>query len=148
MSLLILVGAALGLAALFMNWTGDARGIDYIQPSKRFERGYIIPLPLSILAIVAIVGIGVTFVSTIAGLINLRWGTSLLRWLGGLGGLVMGLTALAIHLGYRLWIYIEEFGVVAFRSADWGSGIWVALGAGVLAVGGTVVSGRMTRARQ
>ena len=49
--MLILAGAALGLAALFLCWTGDGRGIDYIQPGNRFQARHQLFLPLTILAI-------------------------------------------------------------------------------------------------
>ena len=148
-SVLVFVGAALGLTALFLNWTGDGRGIDYIQPSGRFERGYILPTPLSILPIVAIVGIGVTFLSGTAHIINLRWGSPYFLWLGGIGGLVMALFPIGAHLGYRYWMFYEEFdGSVVFFSSDWGAGLWVALVGGGLAVAGTVWAARLAPKRQ
>ena len=67
----LLAGAALGLAALFMDWTGDGRGIDYIQPGNRFQSGHLLPLPLTILAIGTGVGVGAIFLSgTAAGGLN------------------------------------------------------------------------------
>ena len=71
-STLLLAGATLGLAALFLNWTGDGRGIDYIQPSEQFEAGYKLPLPLTLLAILTVVGIGLTYLGGAANLANLR----------------------------------------------------------------------------
>jgi len=50
LSTLLFAGAALGLAAFFLEWTGDGRGIDYIRPASRFQSGYQLPLPLTMLA--------------------------------------------------------------------------------------------------
>ena len=139
-STLILAGATLGLAAMFFNWTGDGRGIDYIQPSQRFQAGYKLPLPLTLLAMGAIVGVGVTFLSGASNLINLRWGRSVVHWLGGIAGLVMATFPILAHFGYEFWRYYNEYGVSVFRSGDWGAGLWLALAGGILALTGVVLS--------
>ncbi|MAF39327.1 MAG: hypothetical protein CL696_10735 [Chloroflexi bacterium] len=74
LSMLVLAGTALGLAALFLDRTGDGRGIDYIQPGKRFQSGYKLPLPVTLLAMGAAVGVAAMFASGMASTVNLTWG--------------------------------------------------------------------------
>ena len=146
LSTLILAGAALALAALFLDWTGDGRGIDYIQPGRRFEAGYKLPLPLTLLAIGTVVGIGLTFLSGVSNLINLRWGPLVFPWAGGIAGLVMVAFPLLAHFGYEAWRYYNEYGDgVVFRSGDWGLGLSLALVGGGLALAGVVLSKRLVR---
>ena len=145
LSALLLVGAALGLAALFLDWTSDGRGIDYIQPGNRFQAWYQLPLPLTILAIGAGVGVGAIFLSGIASAANLTRGRSAFLWLGGIGGLVLVTFPLMAHFGYKFWRYYHEYGVGVFRSDDWGTGLWLAVVGGVLALGVTAISARWLR---
>ena len=100
-STLILVGVGLGLAAMFLNWTGDGRGIDYIQPGERFEPGYNLPVPLTILAIGAAVGMGLALLGGAAGLANVRWSRLGVPWLGAIGGLMVAAFPLLAHFGYE-----------------------------------------------
>ena len=143
--MLILVGAALGLAVLFLDWTGDGRGIDYIQPGNRFEAGYQLPLPLSIFAIATVAACGIASLYGASGLFNRSWRRPALRWLGGLGGLMLATLPLIAHGGYRFWQYWHEGGVRVFRSGDWSVGLWVALAAGILVVTGVVLSAKWVR---
>ena len=70
LSTLLFAAAALGLAAFYLEWTGDGRGIDYIRPASRFQSGYSLPLPLTIMAVVAAVGIGGIFIGGVASLVD------------------------------------------------------------------------------
>ena len=135
----------MGLAALFLDWTGDGRGIDYIRPGNRFQAGYQLPLPLTILAIETGVGVAAIFLSGTASAVNLTWGRSALRWLGGIGGLVIAAFPLLAHGGYWFWRYGNEYGVGVFRSGDWSAGLWLALAGGSLALAGTVLSAKRLR---
>ena len=143
---LILAGAALGLAAMFLNWTGDGRGIDYIQPGQRFQQAHQLPLPLTILAIGAIVGAGVACLSGASSLIYLRRGRLVFRWLGVIAALMMAAFPILAHFGYEFWRYYNEYGVGVFQSGDWGTGLWLALVGGGLAVAGVALS-RMAERR-
>ena len=143
----LLAGAALGLAALFMDWTGDGRGIDYIQPGNRFQSGHLLPLPLTILGIGTGVGVGAIFLSGTASAVNLAWGRSAFLWLGGIGGLVVASFPLLAHFGYEFWRYYHEYGVGVFRSGDWGIGLWMTVAGGSLALAGTVLSAKWLRGR-
>ena len=139
-STLILVGVGLGLAAMFLNWTGDGRGIDYIRPGERFESGYKLPVPLTILAIGAAVGMGVAFLGGAADLANVRWNRGRFRLLGAIGGMMVATFPILVHFGYEFWIYWNEGGGRVFRSGDWGVGLSLALAGGGMAVAGAVAS--------
>ena len=133
----------MGLVALYLNWTGDGRGIDYLRPGERFQAGYMLPLPLTLLAIGALVGIGAVILSGIAGVADMERRRSAYRRLGVIGGLVMGTFPILAHLGYWAWRYWNDFGVGVFRSGDWSVGLWLALAGGSLALAGTALSARV-----
>ena len=139
-SLLILAGAGLGLAALFLNWTGDGRGIDYIRPGMRFQQGYQLPLPLTLLAIGAVMGVGISLFIGFWGLFNPRLGRPIVRWSGGIAGLTVASLPIAAHYGYEFWNNYIEYGIGVFRSEDWGTGLWLALAGGVVALAGVALS--------
>ena len=111
LSLLLFTEAALGLAAFFLEWTGDGRGIDYIRPASRFQSGYQLPLPLTIMAVGAAVGLGGIFIGGLASLVGPKLGRSAIRWLGGIGGFVVVTFPLAAHGGYWFWRYWNDGGV-------------------------------------
>ena len=139
-SLLILAGVALGLVALFLNWTSDGRGIDYISPELRFQSGYKLPLPLTLLAIGTTVGMGIMFLGAATYIIGHRRTRSLSLWLVGIGGVMVALLPLLAHLGYKFWRYYNEYGVGVFRPGeDWGSGLWLTLAGGILALMGVAL---------
>ena len=146
-STLILFGVGLGLAAMFLNWTGDGRGIDYIRPGERFEYGYRLPVPLTILAIGAVVGMGLALLGSATDLANVSWSRGRFRLLGALGGLMVATFPLLAHFGYEFWIYWNEGGGRVFRSGDWGVGLSLALAGGSIAVAGVVVSRLIERRR-
>ncbi|MCH8831952.1 MAG: hypothetical protein IID00_04300 [Chloroflexi bacterium] len=146
LSTTILLGAVLGLAAFFLDWTGDGRGIDYIRPASRFQSGYELPVPLTILAVGAAVAVGAMFLSAVVSIVDLRREHSTFRWMGGIGGFVLATLPLAAHGGYWFWFCWYDGGVV-FRSGDWGAGLWLALAGGSLALAGTVISTRRSRGR-
>ena len=148
LSTLLLAGATLALAALFLDWTGDGRGIDYIQPGRRFEAGYKLPLPLTLLAIGTVVGIGVTFLSGASKLVNFQWGRPALTWAGGISGLVMVAFPLLAHYGYEIWRWYNEYGVGVFRSGEWGPGLSLALVGGGLTLAGVVLSRKLVGPRR
>jgi len=75
LSTTILLGAVLGLAAFFLDWTGDGRGIDYIRPASRLQSGYNLPIPLTILAVGAAVAVGAIFLSAVASIVDLKENT-------------------------------------------------------------------------
>ena len=147
LSTTILLGAVLGLAAFFLDWTGDGRGIDYIRPASRFQAGYQLPEPLTILAVGAAVGVSAMFLSAVASIVDLRREHSTFRWMGGIGGFVLATLPLAAHGGYWFWRDWNDGGVVVFRSGDWGAGLWLALAGGCLALAGTFISTRWSRGR-
>ena len=148
-SILLLAGATLGLVALFLNWTGDGRGIDYIQPSQRFEAGYNLPLPLTLLAFGAVVGVAVTFLGGVANLINFSRRGSALRWLiTTIAGLVMATFPVLAHFGYEFWQYYHDYGMAVFRSGDWGTGLSLTLVGGGLALAGVGLSKKVEGARR
>ena len=147
LSTLLFAAAALGLAAFYLEWTGDGRGLDYIRPASRFQSGYNLPLPLTIMAVGATVGVGAVFLSAVASIANLTLGRSIFRWLGVLGGFVLATFPLAAHGGYRFWWYMNDYGGGVFRSGDWGAGLWLALAGGGLALAGTVISTKWSRGR-
>lgn len=147
LSTTILLGAVLGLAAFFLDWTGDGRGIDYIRPASRFQAGYQLPVPLTILAVGAAVGVSAIFLSAVASIVDLRREHSTFRWMGGIGGFVLATLPLAAHGGYWFWFCWYDGGGVVFRSGDWGAGLWLALAGGSLALAGTVISTRWSRGR-
>ena len=84
LSTLLFAAAALGLAAFYLEWTGDGRGIDYIRPTSRFQSGYNLPLPLTIMAVGAAVGLGGIFIGGVASLVDLKLARSAILWLGGI----------------------------------------------------------------
>ena len=137
---LILLGASLGLAAMFLDWTGDGRGIDYILPGQRFQQAHQLPLPLTILAIGIFVGVGVTFLSGASNFLGLRRGRSVLRWSGVIAALMMAAFPVLAHFSYEFWRYYNEYGLGVFRSGDWGPGLSIALAGGFLAIAGVVLS--------
>ena len=140
---MLLAGALLGLIALYLNWTGDGRGIDYLRPDERFQAGYMLPLPLTLLTMGAVVGIGAVFLSGIAGVADMEWRRPVYLRLGVIGGLVMGTFPILAHVGYSTWRYWNDFGVGVFRSGDWSVGLWLALAGGSLALAGAALSARM-----
>ena len=147
LSTTILLGAVLGLAAFFLDWTGDGRGIDYIRPASRLQSGYNLPIPLTILAVGAAVAVGAIFLSAVASIVDLRREHSTFRWMGGIGGFVLATLPLAAHGGYWFWFYWYDGATPVFRSGDWGAGLWLALAGGSLALAGTVISTRWSRGR-
>ncbi len=103
------MGAVLGLAAFFLDWTGDGRGIDYIRPASRLQSGYNLPIPLTILAVGAAVAVGAIFLSAVAR-------HSTFRWMGGIGGFVLATLPLTARGGYWfLWIENAELKVWSAR---------------------------------
>ncbi len=145
LSTLLFAGAALGLAAFFLEWTGDGRGIDYIRPASRFQSGYQLPLPLTMLAVGAAVGLGNIFLSGVASIVDLRRGGSAFWWLGGIGGFVLATFPILAHGGYWFWRFWNDGGVGVFRSGDSGLGIWMAIAGGSLALVGIVLQARLLR---
>ena len=103
-------------------------------------------MPLTILAIGAIVGAGVACLSGASSLIYLRRGRSVFRWLGVIAALMMAAFPILAHFGYEFWRYYNEYGVGVFQSGDWGTGLWLALVGGGLAVAGVALS-RMAERR-
>ena len=130
----ILAGAAIGLGAIFVSWTGDGRGIDYILPGSRFESGHQLPLPLTILAIGAVLGVSITFINGMGYLLKPWWERSAFYLLGWVGGLMMVLCPLLAHSGYWIWLYWNDYGGGVFQSRDWGIGLWLALAGSSLAL--------------
>ena len=122
---------------MYLNWTGDGRGIDYIQPGNRFQDGYKLPLP--IFAIAAVVRAGVTLLNGTAFLVSKRRVRSLVLWLAGIGGLAIAVFPLLDHGGYRFWQYWNEGGESVFRSGDWSIGLSLALTEGILAIAGVLM---------
>ncbi len=145
LSTLLFAAAALGLAAFYLEWTGDGRGIDYIRPTSRFQSGYNLPLPLTIMAVGAAVGLGGIFIGGVASLVDPKLTRSAIRWLGGIGGFAVVTFTLAAHGGYLFWIFWNDGGVGVFRSEDWGPGIWVAMVSGSLALVATVLHTRLLK---
>ena len=146
-STLFLVGVGVAKAAMFLNWTGDGRGIDYIQPGQRFEYGYRLPVPLTVLAIGAAVGMGLALLGGAAGLADVNWSPGRFRLLGALGGLMVATFPILAHFGYDFWIYWNEGGGRVFQSRDCGLGLSLALAGGGIAVAGAVVSRLIERHR-
>ena len=132
----------MGLAALFMDWTGDANGIDYIQLSEWFEADGS-PWWLGFLAILAIAGLVFIGIASIKKMGSAELGSGTSRW-GTTGGVLLACCPVIAHVAG--WVWLASQNTFGFYSVDvseavWetdGPGLWVALAGGIIAIVGAV----------
>ena len=142
---LVAAGLLMGLIAMFIGWTGSANGIDFIKDMEWFEDNGS-EWWLGLLALLGFAGVGLLGF-TLVGKVIPEGPIPNAPGIGALGALMLALCPLFTHVGFWLWVGIEfniDPGDVwdRFWESD-GTGIWLALAAGIIAfIGITAVPKR------
>ena len=138
------IDGLMGLLALFGDWTADANGIDMIRVSEWFlDDSDALPRWIGLLGIMAIVGICAIGIGLVVSKLS-SFNHPPLFGAMALGAIFIAFCPIASHLGYAYWLGPQSS---LFQRCDvpwifWlndGSGLWLSMMGGLIALAGVIV---------